>query len=139
MEPISLESEIQARIDHGDVFLNKGDFAAAVKLYREALAMIPEPKVQYEIALPAFTALGEAYFYSGNYANALVALREALKAPGGVENPLLHLRLGQTYYESGQLDPAADSLTKSYALGGSDIFKGEDDKYVTFLATRIEL
>jgi cytochrome c-type biogenesis protein CcmH/NrfG len=93
----------------------------------------------YDISLPAFTALGEAYFFSGNYRDALSAFRAALKAPGGVENPLLLLRLGQTYYESGDLDRAADSLTTAYALDGRDVFEGEDDKYLSFLATRIEL
>jgi tetratricopeptide (TPR) repeat protein len=139
MPPAALLNDIQARIDDGDVFLNTDAFAQAVERYQQALSMIPEPKHLYDISLPAFTALGEAYFYSGDYRNALSAFREALKVPGGVENPLLHLRLGQTYYESGDLNRAADSLTRAYALGGRDVFEGEDDKYLSFLASRIEL
>jgi tetratricopeptide (TPR) repeat protein len=134
-----LLNDIQARIDDGDVFLNADAFTQAVELYQQALSMIPEPKPLYDISLPAFTALGEAYFCSGDYHNALSAFREALKAPGGVENPLLHLRLGQAYYESGDLARAAGSLTRAYALDGRDVFEGEDDKYLSFLATRIEL
>ena len=34
---------------------------------------------------------------------------------------------------------AADFLTRAYALDGTDVFQGEDDKYLSFLATRIEL
>ena len=89
-----LHDEIQAKIDQGDEFLNADDFTRAAETYREALALIPEPKHLHEISLPAFTALGEANFYAGNYPEALSAFREALEAPGGVENPLVLLRLG---------------------------------------------
>lgn len=139
MLPSQLHDEIQAKIDRGDEFLNADDFARAAELYREAVALIPEPKALHEISAPAFTALGEAYFYAGNYHEALAAFRVALKAPGGVENPLLNLRFGQAYFESGDLDSAVEYLTIAYALDGRTVFDGEDDKYLSFLATRIEL
>ncbi len=139
MLPISLVNDIQARIDAGDVFLNTDAFSQAIECYQQALSLIPSPKHLYHIALTAFTALGEAYLFSGHYRDALSAFQEALKAPGGVENPLLHLRLGQAYYEGGDFDHAADSLTRAYALDGRAVFQGEDDKYLLFLATRIEL
>src|SRR3954447_25288356 len=120
MLPISLLDDIQAGIDDGDAFLNADAFTQAVESYQKALSMIPDPKYLHYISLPAFTALGEAHYYSGNYPEALSAFREALKAPGGVENPLLQLWLGQAYYESGELDRAADSLTRAYALDGRD-------------------
>jgi tetratricopeptide (TPR) repeat protein len=139
MLPSQLHDEIQAKIDRGDEFLNADDFARAAELYREAVALIPGPKHLHEVSLPVFTALGEAYFYAGNYHEALAAFQAALKAPGGVENPLLHLRFGQAYFESGDLNRAANSLTRAYALDGRTVFDGEDDKYLSFLATRIEL
>src|SRR5215469_9546950 len=98
--------EIQERIDQGDTFLNSGDFDRALELYQQAVALIPEPKADYEISLPALTAIGEALFYSGRYSEASSAFRKATKSPGGIENPLVHLRLGQAYYELGDLDRA---------------------------------
>ena len=139
MLPVRLLDVIQAKLDEGDEFLNADDFADAIALYQQAVSLIPAPKHLHEISLPAFTALGEAYFFSGHYRDALTALKQAEKAPGGVENPLLHLRLGQAYFESGDLDRAGDSLTRAYALDGRDVFDGEDDKYLSFLATRVEL
>jgi len=139
MLPSQLHDVIQAKIDQGDEFLNADDFARAAELFWEAVSMIPDPKYLHEISLSAFTALGEAYFYAGSFHEALSAFREALKAPGGVENPLVLLRLGQAYFESGDLNCAAEALTIAYALDGTRIFEGEDDKYLSFLATRIEL
>ena len=134
-----LFDDIQAKIDQGDKFLNSDDFDQASTIYQEAVALIPEPKCAYEISLPAFTALGESYFFAGKYREAVSAFHMAMKAPGGVENPLLHLRFGQAYFESGDMNRSADSLTRAYALDGISIFDGEDDKYLSFLAKQIDL
>lgn len=134
-----LASDIQKKIDEGDDFLNEDRFTLAIKCYEQAVALIPEPRNAHAVSLHVFMALGEGYFFSGYYDQALVAFKQAMKTPGGVENPLTHLRMGQSYFEIGELEAAADSLTRAYALDGRDVFKGEDDKYLSFLATRIEL
>ena len=139
MLPSQLHDEIQDKLDQGDEFLNADDFARAAELYREAVELIPEPKHLHDISLLAFTALGEAYYHAGRYQEALAAFRGALKAPGGIVNPLLHLRFGQTCFDSGDLNLAADSLTRAYALDGRTSFEDEDDKYLSFLGTRIAL
>lgn len=134
-----LLDEIQAKLDEGDEHLDTDEFAEAIALFRRALSLIPDPKHHHDISLAAFTALGEAYFFSGHYRDAVVALKQAEKAPGGTENPLLHLRLGQAYFECNELDLAGDSLARAYALDGRDVFDGEDGKYLSFLAGRIRL
>jgi tetratricopeptide (TPR) repeat protein len=139
MIPDSLINKIQDKVDQGDDALNDDEFRKAINLYREAVALLPRPKFRHAISLATYTALGEGYFFSGYYRKALVALKQALKAPGGVENPLLHLRMGQAYFELREFDAAADSLTRAYALDGRTVFEGEEDKYLLFLGTRIEL
>jgi tetratricopeptide (TPR) repeat protein len=134
-----LIEQIQSKIDEGDEFLNADDFAKAADLYRQALSLIPEPKYDHDITLNAYTALGEAHLFAGEYEQALDAFRSAMKAPGGVENPLTHLRLGQAYYESGDRANAAQEFTIAYGIDGEDIFEDEDPKYLAFLATQIEL
>ncbi len=135
----TLIEQIQSKIDEGDEFLNADDFARATTIFQDALALIPEPKYDHDIALPAFTALGEAHLFAGEYAQALQAFRAAIKAPGGVENPLTHLRLGQAYYESGDLGNAAQELTIAYGIDGRNIFEDEDEKYLAFLSSRIDI
>ncbi len=130
---------IETLIDEGDDLLNQDAFAQAIVKYIDAARLLPEPKEQFDIALTLFVALGEAYFFAGDYQQAERAFRMAMKAPGGVENPLTHLRLGQTHFELGELDKAADELTRAYMLDGFAIFSGEDNKYLAFLRTRIKL
>lgn len=139
VDSVQMEATVQSKIDDGDEFLNGGDFPRATELYLNAIALIPDPKEDHWVSLPAYTALGESHFYAGNYDNALKAYRMAIKAPGGVENPLIHLRFGQAYYELGDLNRAADSFTRAYALDGRAVFDREDEKYLRFLGTQIDL
>lgn len=134
------EQKIQEAIDAGDAFLNDGDFSSALLRYEDALAAIPEPRQSHPAALQVLTACGEALYYLGEYQNAIAYFHRALKTPGGIENPLLHLRFGQCYFEVGDFDRAADSLSRAYALEGLDIFDWEEDrKYIDFLASRIDM
>jgi tetratricopeptide (TPR) repeat protein len=133
------KEEIQSILDEGDDFLDTDHFAAALDKYQQAAALIPEPKYDYDISLPVFTAIGEALFFAEQYSKALDVFKETLKMPGAVENPLSHLRLGQTYYELGDFDRAADELMRAYMLDGEDIFRRDGEKYLAFLATRISL
>lgn len=134
MDSDDLDNQVRAKIASGDAYLDSDDFERAAQMYREAIRLIPEPQHLYWVALPAFTALGEAYFYAGDYAQALQSFRSALKAPNGLENPLVYLRLGQTLFEIGDLHHAAEALIRAYALEGKEIFADEDDKYFLFLS-----
>jgi hypothetical protein len=60
-----------------------------------------------------------------------------MHGPDAIGNPFLHLRLGQCLYELGDLDRAADELTRAYLGGGADLFDGAD-QYLAFLKTRLE-
>lgn len=133
------QDRIQTLCELGDGYLNADQFAEALEKYRQAAALIPEPAIEHPLALSVYTAIGEAYYFAGQHQQALEAFQKAMKAPGAIENPLAHLRLGQAYFEVGRLDDAADELTRAYMLDGRDVFEGEDDKYLAFLATRITL
>ena len=63
------------------------------------------------------------------YDVALDYLFEVLKCPEGLGNPFVSLRLGQCFYEKGNIDKAKDYLLQAYMLEGTDIFEDEDEKY----------
>ncbi|MBX9679224.1 MAG: tetratricopeptide repeat protein [Gemmataceae bacterium] len=131
--------KIQSLCDLGDGYLNADQFAEALEKYREAATLIPEPFTEHQLALSVYTAIGEAHLFAGQHQQSLEAFQKAMNAQGAIENPLAHLRLGQAYFEVGRMDDAADELTRAYMLDGRDVFDGEDDKYLAFLATRITL
>jgi hypothetical protein len=58
---------------------------------------------------------------------------------GAEGNPFLHMRYGQVLFDAGELDAAAEQLAAAYAVAGADVFEAQDEKYLRFLGTRIEL
>ena len=80
----------------------------------------------------------DAHFLNGNYAAALSALEQAMRCPDAIGNPFIHLRLGQTQFELGNKDRAADELMRAYMGAGAEIFAEEAPKYLEFLGTVAE-
>lgn len=112
---------------------------AAIREYDAAWNLLPEPKGQWSSALWILGSISEAAFHGGFYGTVIESLEYAmLSCPDAVGNPLLHLRLGQAYFEKDQLDSAANELVRAYMHEGEEIFSDEDEKYLTFLFSRIK-
>ena len=75
---------------------------------------------------------------NSNYPAALTALEHAMRCPEAIGNPFIHLRLGQTQFELGNKDRAADELMRAYMGAGAEIFAEEAPKYLEFLGTVAE-
>ena len=99
------------------------------------MALLPEPKTQWQACTWLLSAIGDANFLGGNYEQAKVALSDAMHCPGAIGNPFIHLRLGQTQFELGNRSRAADELARAYMAEGKDIFSAENPKYFEFLKT----
>ena len=116
----------------GDSLAAREDFAGAVAKYREAHALLPPPAGRWEAATWIYTAIGDALFHAGDYQVARTFLHKALTCPNGLGNAFVHLRLGQTQYEVGNLVGAQRELSRAYAVGGKRVFEGDDPKYLAF-------
>jgi tetratricopeptide (TPR) repeat protein len=139
MLPRGVQQSMDELCREGDDRLDAGEFDEALAAYRAAAELIPDPKEGWEASTWIFTAIGEALCFKGEYAEALQNLRVAVVSPDGLGNPLIHLRLGEAYYELDDFEKAGDELTRAYMGGGKEIFGTEDPKYINFLATKIEL
>jgi len=137
--PEETHRQIARLCERGDQLAANGVFDEALKLYQNALDMLPEPKKDWEAALWIYAAIGDSHFLSGDFASAKTTFAEAITNIGGQGNPFLHLRLGQTHYELENMDAAAEELTRAYGLEGVEIFQEDDVKYLDFLRTRIEV
>ena len=132
-------AEITRLTDEGQALFDAGKLDEARGLFMQAWALLPEPQSEWEATTWLAASIGDIDFLKGHYADARQTLQFAMICPGGLGNPFLHLRLGQSQYELGELDRAADELMRAYMGAGEDIFAAEDPKYRVFLATRAKL
>lgn len=112
---------------------------AAVTQFNDAWELVPEPKKDWEASTWILTAIGDCYFHLRDYKSARSVLEYAMRCPGGLGNPFIHLRLGQVLLDTGETDAAADELMRAYMGAGKEIFAEDDPKYLEFLATRAKL
>jgi hypothetical protein len=128
---------IQALCAEGDALANEANYATALTRYWAAWDSLPEPKTDWEAATWILAAIGDANFLGRDFVAGRDNLTLAMRCPNAIGNPFLHLRLGQCQFELGDLERAADELTRAYMGGGSNVFE-DAVKYFAFLKTRIK-
>ncbi len=134
----AIHSKIRDLCAKGDALVQEKQFEQAFGFYRDALNLVPPPAEDWEATTWILAAIGDLYFMAKMTPNALKAFEDAVRCPGGLGNPFIHLRLGQCYLDLGQEDRAADELTRAYMGAGREIFEKQDLKYVKFLGTRLK-
>ena len=134
-----LHERIQQLSAEGDRLAEDRNFPAALDAYWAAWDLLPEPQTEWEAATWILVAIGDANFLGGDYTAGCDNLSNAMRCPGAIGNPFIHLRLGQCQLELGNTDRAADELMRAWMGGGKDIFQDQDPKYLAFLRTRADL
>lgn len=136
-----LPSELRQMIDklcqQGDQFAQVDQHDDALDRYEAAWELLPEPKQQWPAATWILMAAGDVYFEKRDYVAAIQALQESLDCPDGSTNPFVQLRLGQSHFELGDLNSAANALEAVWRDCGDEIFADEDPKYLSFLKTQL--
>lgn len=126
---------IEKLSEEGSALLDD-NWEAALAMWNDALALVPEPRTSYEEAAWLYTSIGDAYHSGEQWSKAVASLQEALKCPEGTASGYLWLRLGESQYELGQLDDAANSLLSAYMLEGDELYADEDPQYRQLLVDR---
>lgn len=130
---IELSDEIYDQIieysEQGNDYCDNEEWEKAIICFNKALELLPEPKEVWEAATWIYIALGDAFFLSEKYEEALDNLKRAVMCPDGMANPFILLRLGESYYELGEMDLARKYLFEAYMMEGTEIFELEDEKY----------
>lgn len=119
----------------GDDLAENFHYREAVEKYLQAFELLPEPRTDWEACTWLLAAIGDANFKSKNYEHSVVALSDAMYCPGAIGNPFIHLRLGQSLFELGEIGRANDELARAYMGAGKEIFANEDPKYFAHLKT----
>ena len=100
---MELQDELYERIvsicSEGDNLVNRFEYENAIKMYLEALYLVPEPKYNWAASTWIYTALGDTCYINGDFSAAKEFLFNAINCPDGIENPFIMLRLGESLYE----------------------------------------
>ena len=137
MQEEALSNNIIRKITHlcdkGDAFYEDLKLEEAIETYQKALDLLPEPFIEWEISSYLTISIADAYFYLRNFEEVSAFMEIALLTPEGLENPLVHLRLGQAYIELGETEKGKKSLQKAFDMEGEDLFSDDDPKYLAFV------
>jgi len=136
--PKETHGKIIALSRKADGLAGQGQYADAIQVYMQAVKLLPQPTHDWEAATWLWVAIGDAHFLAKNYVQARSALSEAMRCPGALGNPFIHLRLGQTQFELGNMQRAGDELARAYLQEGKAIFKAEDPKYLGFIKSKLK-
>jgi tetratricopeptide (TPR) repeat protein len=134
--PEELRQMIDKLCQKGDQFAQIDQLDDALDQYESAWALLPDPKNQWPAATWILMAAGDAYYERRDFAAASETLRDALNFPDGETNPFIWLRLGQSLFELGDLNEAANSFEAACRMGGEELFADEDPKFLDFLKTQ---
>ncbi|MDM5176013.1 tetratricopeptide repeat protein [Massilia sp. DJPM01] len=134
----AIHAKVKALSASGDALVAQGKTREGVEAYVKALGVLPKPYTEWEAATWLLVAIGDANFKSKHYEQARLALQDAMHCPGAIGNPFIHLRLGQTQFELGNMTAAADELARAYIHEGKAIFKEDDPKYLAFIKSKLK-
>lgn len=133
--------QIESLSEEGNEYFDDEDYEKAITVWKQALALIPNPQNTYAEALWLETSIGDAYFMLEkneeafpHFLNAKTNIEE-----NAYENPFIMLRIGQLYFEANDLDKAKEYLLRAYMFEGKEIFEGSKEKYFEFLKKHLEL
>lgn len=121
--------EIVKLCEEGDMLIQNNEFENAIRMYLRALDRIPTPKSNWEASTWVYAALGDTYFLMQDFKNAKECFYSALSCPNGIDNPFIHLRLGESLFECKEMSKAEEYLLRAYMLEGNKIFDDEEEKY----------
>lgn len=133
--------QIEELSEQGNEYIDHENYDEAIKTWKQALSLIPNPQNIYAETQWLETSIGDAYFLSGNHQNALKHFQNAKNniEKNAYENPFIMLRLGQSLLENQQKEKAKEYLLRAYMFEGKEIFEDDDEKYFNFLKQNVEL
>jgi tetratricopeptide (TPR) repeat protein len=128
----------QTLFDLGEECVDGGAFDRALEQFAAAWEALPEPKDEQELAIQVLGAIADCHFHLGNWEACHDAMQHALRCGVSVGNPFVRLRLGQSLYELGNEQEAANWLVPIYLMEGRAPFAEDDPKYLEFFRSKLQ-
>jgi hypothetical protein len=122
----------------GEKLADAEEDAEALARFRAAWNVLPEPKDEQELAGRILAAIADSHFHLGEWEECWRAVQHAFRCGEDINNRFLRLRLGQSLYELGDEQEAANWLVPVYIQEGREPFESDDPKYLEFFWARLD-
>src|SRR3569833_1526000 len=130
-----LPDHLRSRVDElrkkGDEFRDVGKDSAALATYAEAYDLILEPKIEWSPGCWLLDKMGEIHFRLGNFSEA--AQCYLAQMPVNDESGALQLRLGECFFEMGELASATKHFSTAVELRGTAILDDLEPECLTHI------
>ena len=122
----------------GEELVNAENYADALPHLQSAWDTLPEPKNDQELAVHILAAIADCHFYLGEWKECCETVQYAFQCGADLDNTFFRLRLGQSLYELGDEDEAANWLVPVYLMEGRTPFEIDGLKYLEFFRDKLE-
>ena len=125
--------EIKKKCARGNELADSEQYQEALTEFSKALELLPKPDYMWEAATWLYGSIGDMYFQLNDYSASLDCFMKAQKCPDGMGNPFICVRIGECFFELGNIEKAKQYLMQAYMLEGEEIFLDADPKYLALI------
>lgn len=125
--------EIKQRSARGNELADSEYYREALNEFKKALELLPQPVYMWEASTWLYASIGDMYFQLNDYSDSLDSFLQAQKCPDGLGNPFISVRIGECFFELGNIEKAKQYLMQAYMLEGEKIFLDADPKYLALI------
>ena len=125
--------EIKQKCARGNELADSEQYQEALTEFSKALELLPKPDYMWKAATWLYGAIGDMYFQLNDYSASLDCFMKAQKCPDGMGNPFICVRIGECFFELGNIEKAKQYLMQAYMLEGEEIFLDADPKYLALI------
>lgn len=128
----NLEALIVSTVEKGNELHSRKSYDGALKEYFIAWELLPEPKLDWEIASWIAACIYSAYFDIAAFTKAKEWAEVALRTRGSDIDTAPLIDLGMVCFELESFDESYNYFDAAYNYGKARPFKGKPKKYLEF-------
>jgi tetratricopeptide (TPR) repeat protein len=131
-------NDVDRLFSSAEEFADTGHYEEALSCFQAAWNALPEPIDEHELTLQILAGIADCYFFLGAWDQCREVVQNAFRYGADLDNPFFRLRLGQSLFELGDQNEAANWLVPVYLAEGRGPFESDDPKYLEFFRSNLK-